>query len=88
MTVSPEAGVSTSPTVTLTLVEESSLIVRLPMAETTGASFTAVMFTVKTRVVMLFDAALSLTVTVIVAVPLELGDGVKETVPIVGVPAS
>src|SRR6266540_1232864 len=82
-TIRLPAAVSRSPTVTVTFVVESSLIIRSATEEIVGKSFTGL--TVSTNV-SLFVACPSLTSTVIVQTPNALGAGVTATARLAPVP--
>ena len=85
LTVSKAAGVSTSPRMKgSAAVGVSSSTVTFGSVDRNGASFSGVMVTVKLRTIRLFDGVLSLTVTVMVATPLELSAGVKPSAATVG----
>ena len=82
MRVRLPVGVSTSPMVKERFVVASSFNVMLGSAEIVGSSLTGVTVTVNWRLNAGLGAPPSLTVTVMVAVPLLLALGVKRSVPV------
>src|SRR6185436_7795266 len=74
---------STSPIVNeMGPVFVSSVMERLKMSEMVGGSLTARMFTSNVRTVTLLDEPSSVTLTVMVAIPLELGIEAKVSNPV------